>query len=155
MHSNSDITSRQNTRSEKIKIIIMDNLIIIFLIAAVIIGVGLGIGLRDVWTFPDDEDKLFFLVFPGQILMSMLKCLILPLVVSSIISAVSSIPGKASGKLGAGAIIYYMTTTLIAVIIGIVLVVSIQPGYKGGKSITKSGTAKDVKPIYALFDLIR
>ncbi|XP_041358898.1 excitatory amino acid transporter 1-like [Gigantopelta aegis] len=155
MDSRANTLPRPMTQSERIRIIVIDNLIIIFLVVAVIIGVGLGIGLRDVWKVPDDKDKLFFLEFPGQILMSMLKCLILPLVVSSIISAVSSIPGKASGKLGAGAIIYYMTTTLIAVIIGIVLVMSIQPGYKGGKSIKKSGSAKDVKPLYALLDLIR
>ena len=35
---------------------------------------------------------------------------------------------QASGKLGGRAIAYYLTTTLIAVIIGIILVVSINPG---------------------------
>ncbi|XP_041358516.1 excitatory amino acid transporter 1-like [Gigantopelta aegis] len=155
MDSSAEVSPKQMTRSERIKIMVIDNIIIICLVIAVIIGVGLGIGLRDVWKVPDDNDKLFFLEFPGQILLSMLKCLILPLVVSSIISAVSSLPGKASGKLGAGAIIYYMTTTVIAVIIGIVLVESIQPGHQGEQSITKTGKSKDVKPLYALLDVIR
>ena len=41
---------------------------------------------------------------------------------------VATLDQQASGKLGARAIGYYLTTTLIAVIIGIVLVVSINPG---------------------------
>ena len=43
-------------------------------------------------------------------------------------AGVATLDRRASGKLGARAIVYYMTTTLIAVIIGIVLVVTINPG---------------------------
>lgn len=44
------------------------------------------------------------------------------------VTGVSSLDQGSSGKMGLRAVAYYMTTTLIAVIIGIVLVVTIQPG---------------------------
>lgn len=59
-----------------------------------------------------------------------------------------------SGRMGLRAVVYYLTTTFCAVVIGIVLVLAIQPGYKGG-NIAKTGNTKEQEPLEALFDLIR
>ena len=86
----------------------------------------------------------------------MFQCLILPLIVSSLITATAALDKRASGRLGLGAIIYYMTTTLLAVIIGIVLVLAIHPGDPDDLSkIQRKGSSKDTKPLDALLDLIR
>ena len=66
--------------------------------------------------------------FPGDLLMRMLKMLIIPLIVSSLVSGLAGLDAKASGKIGLRAVVYYMSTTFIAVILGIILVVSIKPG---------------------------
>ncbi|KAK7489501.1 hypothetical protein BaRGS_00019300 [Batillaria attramentaria] len=145
--------ARRNRRKDVIK----DFALIIALIVACIIGIGMGLGLKEVsgWT-KDDKRKIFYLKFPGQLLLNMLKLLILPLVVSSLITATATLDKKASGRLGLGAIIYYMTTTLIAVIIGIVLVLSIHPGDPEDlNKLTRSGSSKNTKPLDALLDLIR
>lgn len=60
--------------------------------------------------------------------MRMLKMLIIPLIVSSLVSGLAGLDAKASGKMGLRAVVYYMSTTFIAVILGIILVVTIKPG---------------------------
>ena len=44
------------------------------------------------------RQKLFYLRFPGDLLINMQKMMILPLVVSSMVSSLASLKGKASGK---------------------------------------------------------
>lgn len=71
-------------------------------------------------------------------------------------SGISSLDSKASGKMGARAVAYYMVTTLVAVFIGIVIVVIIRPG-KGSRDspVTKSGHIEPVQAADAFLDLIR
>ena len=60
--------------------------------------------------------------------MRMLKMMIIPLIVSTLVAGLAGLDSTASGKMGLRAIVYYMSTTFIAVVLGIVLVMSIQPG---------------------------
>ncbi|KAK6187713.1 hypothetical protein SNE40_005677 [Patella caerulea] len=66
--------------------------------------------------------------FPGDMLMRMLKMLILPLIVSSMITGLASLDANSSGRMGLYAVVYYFATTFMAIILGIILVVSIHPG---------------------------
>ena len=68
--------------------------------------------------------------FVGRIcFISLLKMLLLPLVVSSVIVGVTSIGDpRELGRLGLWTVIYYVTTMLIAVVLGVFLVTSIRPG---------------------------
>ncbi|ESO83435.1 hypothetical protein LOTGIDRAFT_169299 [Lottia gigantea] len=66
--------------------------------------------------------------FPGDMLMRMLKMLILPLIVSSMITGLASLDANSSGRMGMYAVVYYFATTFMAIILGIILVVSIHPG---------------------------
>lgn len=72
------------------------------------------------------------------------------------LSGMASLDKKASGKMGMHAVIYYMVTTLIAVFIGIVVVLTIQPGV--GSRASSAGNNVNVEPIQtvdAFLDLIR
>ena len=65
----------------------------------------------------------------GQIFLSALKMIIVPLVVSSMIVGITSLGDvRKLGKVGGITIAYYMITTGMAVILGIFLVNLIQPG---------------------------
>lgn len=139
---------------ETLKKIVMDNLLVIFMIIAVIIGVAMGLGLRD-HISTDDKRTIFFLQFPGDLLLNMLKMLILPLIVSSLVSAMSGLKAQASGKMGLRTVLYYLITTFCAVVLGIILVVAIQPGYKREASIERSGKTKSAEGLTSLLDLIR
>jgi Na+/H+-dicarboxylate symporter len=85
----------------------------------------------------------------------MLKMLILPLIVSSMISAVGSLDLSVSGRIGTRAIVYYMSTTVSAVILGIILVLTIHPGQGSEDSIIRKGQVRHVTTADMLMDLIR
>ncbi|XP_033738552.1 excitatory amino acid transporter 1-like [Pecten maximus] len=141
------------SKSEVIKRAIKDNLLVIFLIISMGIGVGLGAGLRSVDP-PFTKRQILYLRFPGDLLMNMLQMLILPLIVSSLVSGLASLDTRSSGRIGLRAVVYYLTTTLAAVVLGIILTVSIQPGTKGG-DVEPSGESKIVEPADTFLDLLR
>ncbi len=67
----------------------------------------------------------------GDIFVNGLKLIIVPIVASSIILAISQISsGAAFGRLGGKTLLYYMTTSLIAILIGLTLVNVVRPGFR-------------------------
>lgn len=95
------------------------------------IGVFIGMALGSLIRFTEErwhERDIEYLGYIGQIYIGMLRALILPLVVSSLISALGNMDLSLSGTIGSRAVIYYMLTTVLAIILGIFLVVTIQPG---------------------------
>ena len=71
-------------------------------------------------------DKLSIL---GTIFLRALRMIIIPLIISSIISGVTSIGSAESfGRLSLKTFTYYITTSLLAIITGLILVNIIQPG---------------------------
>lgn len=138
---------------ENIKMSLRRNAFVLFTVAAVVLGVLLGFALRP-HNLSIREVKYFS--FPGELLMRMLQMLVLPLIVSSLVTGISSLDSKASGKMGIRAIIYYTVTTFIAVFIGIILVIIIKPG-KGSRDrpMTSSGSIEPVQAADAFLDLIR
>ena len=70
--------------------------------------------------------------------MNMLKMIILPLIVASLITAVSKLDPNVAGKVGRRTLIYYIATMVVAAILGLTLVLSIRPG-TSDKSGERSG----------------
>uniref|UniRef100_A0A674J747 Amino acid transporter n=2 Tax=Terrapene triunguis TaxID=2587831 RepID=A0A674J747_9SAUR len=105
---------------------------------------------------PLDEDLLVLISFPGDILMRMLKMLILPLVISSLISGLAGLDAKSSGHMGTRAMVYYMSTTVLAAVLGVILVLSIHPGNPKLKTATGAAErSEEVSSLDAFLDLIR
>ncbi|KAL8558051.1 hypothetical protein ACOMHN_022944 [Nucella lapillus] len=133
--------------------VLRSNLLVFLLILALILGILLSMLLRQ-RPEPYSERELMYLKYPGELLMNMLKLLILPLIVSSLISGLTSLDTRSSGKLGFRAVVYYMTTTLMAVVLGIVMVLSIQPGKRGDQP-KGDGTFRKLEPVDTFLDLLR
>ncbi len=133
------------------------NFLLLLLFIAMLLGVGLGVLLRKFYPeLAKDERTLMYLEFPGTLLMRMLRFVSLPLIVSSLIGGMSALPAKAAGRLGGRTLVYYLSTTFMAALLGIVLVTSIRPGYIGKNGDQASdGETILVNPIDALLDLIR
>ena len=73
-------------------------------------------------------------LFIGTLFLNALKMLIVPLIVSSIIVGIAGIGSSgALGRLGGKTLFYYMTTSLIAILIGLVMVNIIAPGVIDGE----------------------
>lgn len=72
----------------------------------------------------------------GDLFIQGLKLIIVPLVTSSIILAIVGIGrGRGLGRLGGKTLLYYGCTSLIAIIIGLVLVNAVNPGTNNGAGI--------------------
>ncbi len=102
-------------------------------LAGIVLGLCTGVLVHLI--APGDSIFLEALVFTGTIFMSALKMLIIPLVCSSIISSMAGL-GQHGGfaRLGVKTLIYYMFTSLFAILIGLTLVNWIQPGISVGIS---------------------
>lgn len=113
------------TLSEKVKRIVRANLLVILTVAGVIIGVFIGLGVRNVAL---TRTQVIYIGFPGELLIRLLKMIIIPLVVCSLVSGAASIDPKTLGKLGGFAMLFFLVTTLIASSIGVIMAVIITPG---------------------------
>ncbi|KAI8479118.1 hypothetical protein Bbelb_431530 [Branchiostoma belcheri] len=126
------------------------------LLLLTILGVGLGILMGFLMRMANlSDENIDYFSFPGELFLRMLKCMILPLILCSIISALATLDAKTSGRLGGRAVAYYAGTTLIAVIIGIILVVSIHPGQGDPSKIERAGSSRRVSAADSFLDLIR
>ncbi|XP_075935360.1 excitatory amino acid transporter 5-like [Anarhichas minor] len=121
-------------------------------IISVITGCTLGFTLRG--THLSTQAKIYF-SFPGELLMRMLKMLILPLITSSLMSGLSSMESKACCRIGVLTVTYYLWTTFIAVVVGIVLVLIIKPGVGTEMESNRLGGGPVMTSADALLDLIR
>uniref|UniRef100_A0A673LLD4 Amino acid transporter n=1 Tax=Sinocyclocheilus rhinocerous TaxID=307959 RepID=A0A673LLD4_9TELE len=120
------IEARPNSKWGTICQKMRKNLLLTLTVMGVILGAVSGMLLRV--ASPIDDNIVMVIAFPGDILMRMLKMLILPLIISSLITGLSGLDAKSSGRLGSRAMIYYMTTTIIAAVLGVILVLLIHPG---------------------------
>uniref|UniRef100_A0A8C2WL55 Amino acid transporter n=1 Tax=Cyclopterus lumpus TaxID=8103 RepID=A0A8C2WL55_CYCLU len=121
----------------------------------VVMGVLFGMLLR--YMKVKDDSVLTLISFPGEILMRMLKMLILPLIISSLITGLAGLDARSSGRMGSRAMVYYMTTTVIAAILGVILVLGIHPGNPKlrGDSSTSAPKNQEVNSMDAFLDLLR
>lgn len=133
------------------------DLLLVLIVIGVVIGFVIGAlvngPVNDIEDVEDKKTVLMLIGFPGELFMNMLKMLILPLIVASLICALAALDANATGRVGRRALLYYFSTTILAVILGIVLVVSIRPG-KGQSSEAEKEVA-DYRTLDAFLDLIR
>lgn len=76
---------------------------------------------------------LAILKFIGTLFLNALKMLIVPLIMASIISGMMSLGGDTLGRLGTKTILYYATTSLVAILIGLFFVNLFHPGIVDGE----------------------
>ncbi|XP_047407724.1 excitatory amino acid transporter 5 [Sciurus carolinensis] len=128
------------------------NGLLILSVLSVIVGCLLGFFLRTQRLSPQE---ISYFQFPGELLMRMLKMLILPLVVSSLMSGLASLDAKTSSRLGILTVAYYLWTTFLAVVVGIIMVSIIHPGGAAQKEMTEQSGKPVMSSADALLDLIR
>jgi len=94
------------------------------ILICIIIGVIAGVSTGWYW-----GEAMVQVAWIGKLFLNALKMLIIPLIVSAVISGVSSLGDvRKLGRLGGVTVIYYLATTAISVFIGLVMVNLIQPG---------------------------
>ncbi|XP_061634055.1 solute carrier family 1 member 7b isoform X2 [Phyllopteryx taeniolatus] len=136
----------------RVKNVCKQNGLLIMSVLAVVIGCLLGFFLR---TRRLSEQEVKYFQFPGELLMRMLKMLILPLVVSSLMSGLAALDAKCSSRLGLITVSYYLWTTFVAVVVGIFMVSIIHPGGAAQKEDSEDSGKPIMSSADALLDLIR
>ncbi|XP_068605181.1 solute carrier family 1 member 7a [Brachionichthys hirsutus] len=136
----------------RVKNVCKQNGLLILSVLAVVIGCLLGFFLRGKQL---SEQEVKYFQFPGELLMRMLKMLILPLVVSSLMSGLAALDAKCSSRLGIMTISYYLWTTFVAVVVGILMVYIIHPGGAAQKEDSEDSKKLMTSSADALLDLIR
>uniref|UniRef100_A0A673AG50 Amino acid transporter n=1 Tax=Sphaeramia orbicularis TaxID=375764 RepID=A0A673AG50_9TELE len=121
--------SAQRSFREKLMEFLSKNLLVIMTVSGVLVGVGLGMMVRNMNL---TKAQMTYFAFPGEMLLRMLKMIILPLVVCSLVSGAASLDTRSLGKLGGIAVAYFLVTTLIASGIGVALAFIIKPGVGAG-----------------------
>ena len=84
-----------------------------------------GLGLRH---YEPSKFTINIIAYPGELFMRLLKLMILPLVIASLITGSASLNAKMSGMIAFRTILYFLLTSLLAATVGLVLVVTIHPG---------------------------
>lgn len=127
----------------------------IFTVMGIISGACLGLILR--YSRPGEwsEREIMYVGYIGELFLRALNALIIPLIVSSLVSAIGNMNLSLSKKIGFRAIAFYLITTLMAVILGIVLVMLIKPGHSSGEVISKKIEHKKVYAPDLIMDIPR
>ncbi|XP_034733659.1 excitatory amino acid transporter 3-like [Etheostoma cragini] len=122
---------------------------------AIIMGILLGVILKVYVTLtPTDME---YISFPGEILVRMFHLVTIPLIVSNVIQGVCSRVVGISRKISIRTAVYFISTTLLSVTIGLTMSLLVKPG------VPLSGRVKDeddddehaFSEVDALLDLIR
>jgi len=131
-----------------------DNLITMATLMGVVAGVSLGLTLKSlddgIWT----TRQAYYVGYPGKVFLNMLKCLIIPLIVPSLIASIGQLDLRVSGKIGSRAVLYYMTTTFLAVTLGILLTISIRPGLANSDEVLEKRESSKGTTTDTLLDLL-
>ncbi|XP_029387999.1 neutral amino acid transporter B(0) isoform X2 [Mus pahari] len=105
------------------------NLLVLLTVAAVVAGVVLGLGVSAAGGADAlGPARLTAFAFPGELLLRLLKMIILPLVVCSLIGGAASLDPSALGRVGAWALLFFLVTTLLASALGVGLALALKPG---------------------------
>lgn len=104
-----------------------------FLTISILIGLFLGLIFGEfLFRVLSDESRRTAsetLKFLGGItFMNWLKMILIPLVVSSVVMGVASLDAGHLGRIGGWTLVYYFSTMIVAVLLGVTLVSSIHPG---------------------------
>ena len=112
------------------------------ILIALILATGTAVVFRNITSTVSVDSQAYGFVertiavcdFVGKLFIRALQMIIVPLVVSSIIAGIASLGGvKGFGRLGMKTLGFYMGTSFVAVVVGLLLVNTIQPGLENGK----------------------
>jgi len=81
--------------------------------------------------------ELSYIKFPGELFLRALAMIILPLIVSSIVSGFANLDATSSKRMGGITIAFYGGTTVLAAIEGMISVTVFRPGYFGRTPVMK------------------
>lgn len=83
---------------------------------------------------------MLIISYPGELFMRVLKLMILPLIIASLIAGSASLNAKMSGRIAVRTLIFFISTSMFNALLGILLAVLIHPGQPELKSLVEHAT---------------
>ena len=127
-----------------------ENLLLFLTFTGVLSGFILGIFLRAVELSPE---TILLIAYPGELFMRLLKLMILPLIIASLITGAASLNAKMNGMIALRTIVFFIVTSLLSACVGLVLVIAIHPGNPETKTLLGAGLTVQVFLTLPLFIL--
>merc|ERR1712223_1814993 len=118
------------------------NMLLVITFTGVSLGVMVGLLLRK---YELDSVQISYIAYPGELFMRLLKLMILPLIIASLITGSASLNAKMNGMVALRTIVYFLTTSLISALVGLVLVLWIHPGNPETKKMVGDGNTEERK----------
>merc|ERR1719422_1196351 len=101
------------------------NMLLVITFSGVVTGVVCGLGLRH---YEPSQFIINIVAYPGELFMRLLKLMILPLVIASLITGSASLNAKMNGMIALRTILFFILTSLLSAVVGLCLVVIAHPG---------------------------
>ncbi|CAG0894015.1 unnamed protein product [Cyprideis torosa] len=163
MASDSMRTKFQMPTMADVGAFIRRNLLLIVTITGVFVGVVLGFIIRQ---FEPSSLAIRLISYPGEIFMRLLKLMILPLVISSLIAGTdpndafnflgaASLNAKIGGKIAVRTIVYFLSTSLLNAILGAFLAIAINPGMDAVDEVKADNSDRKADILDSFMDLGR
>ncbi|CAC5409720.1 unnamed protein product [Mytilus coruscus] len=136
---------------EKCLEVVKANLLVFFTLFGAAVGFVIGVVVRN--TNPTDR-TLMWVGILGEIYLNMLKMMIVPLIVASVITGTATLDPKSNGKISLVSLGYIMLTNFLGCLVGSILCVIIRPG-EIAKTEVKAFNLVPLETEYIFADLLR
>ncbi|KAJ0175825.1 hypothetical protein K1T71_008984 [Dendrolimus kikuchii] len=100
----------------------IQNTTLVVTLAGVLAGIAFG------KPYELGADALMIISYPGELFMRLLKLMILPLIIASLIAGSASLNAKMSGKIAVRTLLYFILTSMFNAFLGVLLPMLIHPG---------------------------
>lgn len=112
----------------------------------------LGVVLRQLHL---SEQQILLISYPGELFLRIFKLLMLPLLISSIVTVASDLGGRKTGKIMYRTIIYFLCASMLSATFGILVAYIIKPGHVISSSMGKGVKVAEPKVFDNFLDLGR
>ena len=115
--------------------------LVVKILIGFLLGTILGLSLS---AFCDAETvkKIVSYISPfGTVLVAMLKAVVFPIIVFSLVSGAAKLPLKRSGKVGGIVMLWYFATSLFATVFGVALAYLLNPSISGAANLASANMA--------------
>ena len=100
-----------------------------------IAGTAIGLGLSE-FCSRETVDKMLPFISPfGAVLVAMLKTVVYPIILFSLIAGAAALPLKRSGRVGGIVLLWYTAMSLLATVFGVALAHILNPSISGAESV--------------------
>ncbi|XP_077992687.1 excitatory amino acid transporter 3-like [Glandiceps talaboti] len=129
------------------------NLLLLLTLLGVVVGFVLAVILQP---YDISDDAIMWIGLPGDLFMRALRCMVLPVLTASVITATASLQPKSNGKMSGITFAYILGSVFLGVLVGMLLSLAIQPG----KRPDADNINEDYQPAYyetqdVIADLLR